>query len=74
MDVFEVNAIGHAGGGRDVPEDDNREGSSAKIELDPNQFNVIRYPSFREITHYQKIVALTERDRLMKEIDAVWTP
>ena len=39
MNVFEVKAIGRVRGGRDVPEDDNWEGTSAEIELDPNQFN-----------------------------------
>jgi tRNA-Thr(GGU) m(6)t(6)A37 methyltransferase TsaA len=38
MDLFEIKAIGHVRGGRDVPEDDNWEGVSAAIELDPNQF------------------------------------
>jgi predicted helicase len=34
-----------------------------------------RQLNFDDITHYQKIiVALTETDRLMKEIDAVWKP
>jgi tRNA-Thr(GGU) m(6)t(6)A37 methyltransferase TsaA len=39
MNVFEVKAIGHVRGGRDVPEDDNWEDSSSEIELDPSQFN-----------------------------------
>jgi tRNA (adenine37-N6)-methyltransferase len=39
LNVFEVKAIGRVRGGRDVPEDDNWEGTSAEIELDQNQFN-----------------------------------
>ena len=39
MDVFLVKAIGVVRGGCDLPEDDNWEGVSAEIELDPSQFN-----------------------------------
>jgi tRNA (adenine37-N6)-methyltransferase len=39
MNVFDVKAIGHVRGGRDLPEDDNWESISAEIELDSSQFN-----------------------------------
>jgi tRNA-Thr(GGU) m(6)t(6)A37 methyltransferase TsaA len=51
MDVFEVKAIGHVRGGRDVPEDDDWEGSSAEIELDPNQFNAEALLGLNQFSH-----------------------
>jgi tRNA (adenine37-N6)-methyltransferase len=51
MDVFEVKAIGHVRGGRDVPEDDNWDGSSAEIELDPNQFTAEALLGLDQFSH-----------------------
>jgi hypothetical protein len=54
MDVFEVKAIGHVRGGREVPEDDNWESNSAEIELDSNQFNgeaLLGLEQFSHITY-----------------------
>jgi tRNA-Thr(GGU) m(6)t(6)A37 methyltransferase TsaA len=51
MNIFEVKAIGHVRGGRNVPEDDNWEGSSAEIELDPNQFNAEALLGLDQFSH-----------------------
>jgi tRNA (adenine37-N6)-methyltransferase len=51
MDAFEVKAIGHVRGGRDAPEDDNWEGSSAEIELDRNQFNADALLGLDQFSH-----------------------
>jgi tRNA (adenine37-N6)-methyltransferase len=51
MDVFEVKAIGHVRGGREVPEDDNWEGSSAEIELDPRQFDADALLGLDQFSH-----------------------
>jgi tRNA-Thr(GGU) m(6)t(6)A37 methyltransferase TsaA len=51
MDVFDVKAIGHVRGGRDVPEDDNWASSFAEIELDSNQFNADALLGLDQFSH-----------------------
>lgn len=51
MDVFEIKAIGRVRGGRDVPEDDNWEGSFAEIELDSNEFNAEALLGLDQFSH-----------------------
>ena len=51
MNAFEMKAIGHVCGGRDVPEDDNWEGNSAEIELDSNQFNAESLLGLDQFSH-----------------------
>jgi tRNA (Thr-GGU) A37 N-methylase len=51
MNVFEVKAIGHVRGGRDVPEDDGWEGIFAEIELDANQFNEAALLGLDQFSH-----------------------
>jgi tRNA-Thr(GGU) m(6)t(6)A37 methyltransferase TsaA len=53
MDVFEVKAIGHVRGGRDVPEDDDWEASVATIELDPAQFKAEALLGLDQFSHVE---------------------
>jgi tRNA (Thr-GGU) A37 N-methylase len=51
MDLFELRAIGHVRGGREAPEDDNWEGVSAAIELDPKQFTAEALLGLDQFSH-----------------------
>jgi tRNA (Thr-GGU) A37 N-methylase len=60
MDVFDIKAIGIVRGGRDVPEDDNWEGSSAEIELDSNQFNAEALLGLDQFSHSEIVFVFNQ--------------
>jgi tRNA (adenine37-N6)-methyltransferase len=60
MDLFELTAVGHVRGGRDVPEDDDWEGVSAAIELDPNQFTAEALLGLDQFSHAEIVFVFNQ--------------
>jgi tRNA-Thr(GGU) m(6)t(6)A37 methyltransferase TsaA len=60
MDSFELMVIGHVRGGRDVPDDDNWEGVSAVIELDPNQFTAEALLGLDQFSHAEIVFVFNQ--------------
>ena len=60
MDLFELRAIGHVRGGRDVPEDDNWEGVSAVIELYPNLFTAEALLGLDQFSHAEIVFVFNQ--------------
>ena len=60
MDLFELRAIGHVRGGRDVPDDDHWEGVSATIELDPNQFTAEALLGLDQFSHAEIVFVFNQ--------------
>jgi len=60
MDLFELRAIGHVRGGRDVPEDDDWEGVSAAIELDSNQFTAEALLGLDQFSHAEIVFVFNQ--------------
>jgi tRNA (adenine37-N6)-methyltransferase len=60
MGSFELMVIGHVRGGRDVPDDDNWEGVSAVIELDPNQFTAEALLGLDQFSHAEIVFVFNQ--------------
>jgi tRNA (Thr-GGU) A37 N-methylase len=60
MDLFELTAIGHVRGGRDVPEDYDWEDVSAAIELDPNQFTAEALLGLDQFSHAEIVFVFNQ--------------
>jgi tRNA (Thr-GGU) A37 N-methylase len=60
MDLFELRALGHVRGGRDAPEDDDWEGVSAAIELDPNQFTAEALLGLDQFSHAEIVFVFNQ--------------
>jgi tRNA-Thr(GGU) m(6)t(6)A37 methyltransferase TsaA len=60
MDLFELRTIGHVRGGRDVPEDDDWEGVSAAIELDPSQFTAEALLGLDQFSHAEIVFVFNQ--------------